>query len=96
MSFKNYNPSLFAMKRVICNISAEELGKRCFLTKQTIRNIETGKTTNKSNILLIGLTLDDLAQELDVLDQFNALENQYNAISQVAPLIQALAFNVKK
>ena len=57
-----YDQSLLRPKRILLSLSTGELSEHCGLTRQTIRNIEKGRSKNPSTILLIGLVLDILAE----------------------------------
>ena len=59
---------------MVCKVTTQELADICHVTRQTISNIENRKSTNKATETLIGLALDGLAQENDVVYVFNALE----------------------
>jgi len=63
MKYKEYNQKLFKMKRNALNMTAEEIGEICHLTKGGISCIENGKSKNKATITFIGFTLDMLAKE---------------------------------
>lgn len=69
-----YNPELFQAKRNLLGMTAEELAKECKVTRQTITNVEIGKTRKPVTVLFIGLVLDILADEQGKLDAFYELE----------------------
>lgn len=74
MNDAEYDFKLFKKKRKVLGITALELAEQCKLTRQTIYNIETGRSDNQSTILLIGLVLDILADEAGMMDVFYEIE----------------------
>ncbi len=75
MTFKDYDPKLFKTKRLVCEITMEELASICHLTRQTLSNIESGRTINEATTILIGLALDGIAEEKGLVQVFEALEH---------------------
>lgn len=75
MKFKEYDPKLFRTKRMVCETTLEELASICHITRQTVSNIESGKSSNKAIETLIGLALDGLAEEKHLKHVFKALEH---------------------
>ncbi len=63
MQFKDYDPKLFKTKRKVLDLTMEELAVAARTTRQTVSNIEHGKTKSGPFITLIGLALDSYAQE---------------------------------
>ena len=63
--FKEYDPSLFAIKRKVVGIGAKELGNICHISRQTLHSVETRKSTNWQTITIIGMALDELARKDD-------------------------------
>ena len=74
MKFKDYDPKLFKIKRKVCQVSTNELADICHMTRQTICNVESGRSGNQSTIILIGLALDGLAEEQSIQHVFDAIE----------------------
>lgn len=75
MQFKNYDTKLFKTKRLVCEVTLQELADICHMTRQTISNIETGRSHNKATETLIGLALDGLAEEQGLTELFSKLEH---------------------
>ena len=64
MKFKDYDPKLFKVKRVVLDLSQEDLAIVCKTTRQTVSAIENGhKLSDLPIITLIGLALDGFAEE---------------------------------
>ena len=74
MKFKQSDPSLFRAKRLVCELTTSELADICYVTRQTVSNIEKGRVSNKATITLIGLALDGVALEKNLTPVFEALE----------------------
>ena len=76
MHFKDYDTKLFKTKRLVCEVTLQELADICHTTRQTISNIETGKSHHyKTTETLIGLALDGLAEEKGLTALFDKLEH---------------------
>lgn len=74
MNDSEYDPKLFKKKREVLGINATELAEQCKLAFTTIYNVEAGRSTCQSTILLIGLVLDILADEAGMMDVFYEIE----------------------
>ena len=74
MQFKNYDPKLFKTKRLVCNLTLQELSDICRISRQTIGNIEHNRITSGPSITLVGLALDMIAEEKGLTKVFEAIE----------------------
>ncbi len=72
----DYDPKLFRIKRHILGLSQEQLANKCRITRPTISTVERNKNLTPSTILLIGMVLDNIADEKGVLETFYALEGE--------------------
>lgn len=63
MQFKDYDPKLFRIKRNVLELTIDELSVAARITRQTVSNIEHGRTKSGPCVTLIGLALDGYAQE---------------------------------
>lgn len=71
---KEYDSKFFAKKRKILGLSVYDISYLTRLSRETIRNAETGKKpVQPSSILLIGLSLDLIASKYGKLDEFKKL-----------------------
>jgi DNA-binding XRE family transcriptional regulator len=76
MEYKEYNPKLFKLKRKILNLTCEDIAKICGTTRQTISNIDTGRSKQKSIITFIGYTMDLIAKEQGFEEVFELIEQR--------------------
>ena len=70
----SYDPTLFKKKRETLGLTRKELASACNLSVQTLYNIEYGKRLHKSTILLVGLILDAIADDNDMMDDIYEIE----------------------
>ena len=72
--FKKYNPKTFKTKRLVCNLTLQEIADICRVSRQTIGNIEHDRLSSGPSITLVGLALDMIAEEKGLTKVFEALE----------------------
>lgn len=79
MIFKQYDPKLFRTKRIVLKMTINEVAEACGITRQTVSNIEHGRTYSGSSVTLIGVCLDIIAKEKGIkyTKLFDSLENSF-------------------
>ena len=70
----DYDPKLFRIKRHVLGLSQGQLAKECRISRPTISMVERNQSLTPSTILLIGMVLDNIADEKGMLETFYALE----------------------
>ena len=73
--FKKYDPKLFRTKRILCDMTQQELADICRISKPSVSHIECGRTIAGPSITLIGLALDKIASEKRLSELFAVLES---------------------
>ena len=63
------------MKRILCDITQQELADICRISKPSVSHIECGRTITGPSITLIGLALDKIASEKGLSELFRSLES---------------------
>ncbi len=75
IQFEDYDPLLFRTKMHILGVTEREVAEVCRLTRCTINNVVQGRNCKPSTVLFIGLVLDMMATE-EQLMMFQLLEKQ--------------------
>ena len=70
----DYDPKLFRIKRNVLGLSQDQLAKECRVSRPTISMVERNQSLTPSTILLIGMVLDNIADEKGMLETFYAIE----------------------
>lgn len=74
MQYKEYDPKLFKIKRRVLGLTCEDLAKICRTTRQTVSNIDAGRSKSRSIITFLGYTMDMIAEEKGFSEVFRIIE----------------------
>ena len=73
-----YDAKQLKTLRKLLGLTCEEVGKNVYLSRQQISNIETGKSDQKSTLLLLNYWYDDYMKknQIEVIDLINNIKDE--------------------